>query len=417
MLALAAAIASLLIGQSVENRPIKALRSGDGPQRVLVVGSVHGEEPGGHAVVRALRSRRMPRSVTLYTVRTGNPDGLARGTRTNARGVDLNRNFAHRWRRSGRGRFYSGPRPFSEPESRALRDLIRRVEPHLTVWLHQPYGIVVDTPSARRSTLRAYARRVGLPLRRLPRYRGTAVGWQRATRPRSESFVVELHAGPVSAATARRHADAILAAATAGAGARSRARAAQAPRPAIRQTPIGFGTARKRQMKAYARRHYGLNTHLLREPRVIVQHYTASTTFSSAFNTFAANARDPELRELPGVCAHFLIDRDGTIHQLVPVRFMCRHTIGLNHRSIGIEHVGTSDAAVMGNRRQLTASLRLTRWLMQEHAIARRDVIGHAESLTSPHHQERVRALRNRTHGDFQPRTMRRYRARLGEPG
>ncbi len=166
-------------------------------------------------------------------------------------------------------------------------------------------------------------------------------------------------------------------------------------------------------MKRYARRHYGLNTHLLAQPRVIVQHYTASTSFSWAFNRFAGNARDPELRELPGVCAHFLIDRDGTIHQLVDTRLMCRHTIGLNHRSIGIEHVGTSDKAVMGNTRQLAASLRLTRWLMQEHAIATEDVIGHAESLDSPFHEERVAALRKRTHGDFQPRTMRRYRGRL----
>ena len=406
MLALAAT--TLLLGHSVEHRPIRAVRSGDGPRRVLVIGSVHGEEPGGHAVIRALRARRAPAGVTLYTLRTANPDGLVRGTRQNARGVDLNRNFAHRWRRTPRGRFHGGPRAFSEPESRALRDFIRRVDPHLTVWFHQPYGIVVDTPGARRATLRAYARRTGLPLRKLPRYRGTAVGWQHATRPHREAFVAEFGAGPVSDATARRHARAILAPASASASG-----SAAAARPRMKQTPIPFGTNRKRQMKAYARRHYGLNTHLLREPRVIVQHYTASTTFSSAFNTFASNARDPELRELPGVCAHFLIDRDGTIHQLVDLRFMCRHTIGLNHRSIGIEHVGTSDAGVMGNPRQFAASLRLTRWLMQEHAIQRRDVIGHAESLSSRFHQERVKALRNRTHGDFQPRTMRRYRARL----
>lgn len=401
MLALAAA--TLLLGHSVEDRPIRAVRSGDGPRRILVVGSVHGEEPGGHAVVRALRSRPTPAGVTLFTVRTANPDGLARGTRTNARGVDINRNFGHRWRRSARGRFYSGPRPFSEPETRALRAFIRRTDPHLTIYLHQPYGIVVDTPAARPRTLRAYARRTGLPLRRLPRYRGTAVGWQHATRPHREAFVVELGAGRVGSRTARRHARAILAVSASTA----------ASRPPIRQTPIPFGTSRKRQMRAYARRHYGIDTHLLRQPRVIVQHYTGSTTFRSAFDTFANNARDPELRELPGVCTHFLVDRDGSIHQLVDLRFMCRHTIGLNHRAIGIEHVGTSDAGVMGNRRQIRASLRLTRWLMQEHAIARRDVIGHAESLSSRFHHERVKRLRRRTHGDFSRATMLRYRRRL----
>lgn len=406
MLALAAT--TLLLGHSVEDRPIRALRSGDGPRRVLVVGSVHGDEPGGDAVIRALRARRTPEGLTLWTMRDANPDARRRRSRTNARGVDINRNFAHRWRATPRGRFHGGPRPFSEPETRALRRLIDRVEPHLTVWLHQPYRMVVDTPGAGRATLRAYARRTGLPLRRLPRYRGTAVGWQHATRPQHEAMVVELGGGSVSARAARRHAHAILAA-----GAAASAAASAVAEPKIRQTPIPFGTTRKRQMRAYARRHYGIDTHLLTRPRVIVEHYTGSNSFSSAFNTFAANARDPELGELPGVCAHFLIGRDGAVHQLVDLRFMCRHTIGLNHRSIGIEHVGTSDAAVMGNRRQLAASLRLTRWLVQEHAIGRRDVIGHAESLKSRFHRERVARLRDRTHGDFRTRTMRRYRGRL----
>ena len=73
------------------------------------------------------------------------------------------------------------------------------------------------------------------------------------------------------------------------------------------------------------------------------------------YNTFAPNRPDPELHERPGVCAHFVIDRDGTIHQLVPLRLMCRHTVGLNHTAIGIEHVGISDAEVLGNARACCA--------------------------------------------------------------
>jgi N-acetylmuramoyl-L-alanine amidase len=92
---------------------------------------------------------------------------------------------------------------------------------------------------------------------------------------------------------------------------------------------------------------------------------------------------------------------------------MCRHTIGLNYIAIGIEHVGTSDADVMGRSRQLDASLRLTAWLQQRFGIRRRDVIGHAESLSSPYHHERVAALRHRTHGDFARPAMRRYRRLL----
>ena len=111
------------------------------------------------------------------------------------------------------------------------------------------------------------------------------------------------------------------------------------------------------------------------------------------------------------MCSHFIVDRDGTIHQLVRLKWMCRHTVGLNHVAFGIEHVGTSDADVMGRRRQLEASLRLTRWLQDRYGI--RDVIGHAESLSSPYHREKIAAMRDRTHGDFARPTMRRYRGML----
>ena len=165
-------------------------------------------------------------------------------------------------------------------------------------------------------------------------------------------------------------------------------------------------------MAAYAKRHYGLATWRLR-PRVVVQHYTASSSFSSAWSTFAANVADPELRELPGVCAHFVIDRDGTIYQLVSTSVMCRHTVGLNHVSIGIEHVGLSDREILGNPRQLGASLRLTVWLMNRHRIDLRNVIGHNESRSSPYHYERYPSWRCQTHGDFTRATMDVYRARL----
>ncbi|HEY6054694.1 MAG TPA: N-acetylmuramoyl-L-alanine amidase, partial [Gaiellaceae bacterium] len=107
------------------------------------------------------------------------------------------------------------------------------------------------------------------------------------------------------------------------------------PAPQIVQRPIPFPPARKAETAAYARRHYGLATWRLSHPRVIVEHYTASTTFSSAWNTFAADAPDPELHELPGTCAHFVVDRDGTIYQLVPLGVVCRHTVGLNWTAIG----------------------------------------------------------------------------------
>jgi len=170
-------------------------------------------------------------------------------------------------------------------------------------------------------------------------------------------------------------------------------------------------------MRAYATRHYGIRTWRLKNPRVIVEHYTAVSTFSSTFNTFAADVPDVELHELPGVCSHYVIDRNGTIYQLVSTHIMCRHTVGLNWTAIGIEHVGLSDAQVLGNRAQMRSSLALTRWLRCRYGIAARSIIGHSESLSSPYHRERVARLRRQTHGDMGRRAMNRYRAKIRRLG
>ena len=182
-------------------------------------------------------------------------------------------------------------------------------------------------------------------------------------------------------------------------------------RPRIVWDPIPFGRTRKRQMAGYSRRHYGTWQWRLQAPEVIVEHYTDGTSYSGAWNHFASNAR--HLGEKPGTCTHFIIDTDGTIYQLVSLDIRCRHVIGLNHTSIGIEHVGTSDAQVLGNRRQMRKSLRLTLWLMVRFDVNIGNVIGHAESLNSPYHLELYEDWRCSTHADFPHRAMRRYRTRL----
>ncbi len=184
-------------------------------------------------------------------------------------------------------------------------------------------------------------------------------------------------------------------------------------KPRIDWDPIPFGATRKAQMRSYAERHYGIHTYKLVDPHVIVLHYTDSPDFSSTYNTFAADVPDPELHELPADCAHYVIDSDGTIHQLVSINIMCRHTVGLNWTAIGIEHVGYSDAQVLGDPRELNASLRLVRWLRCRFHIEIANVIGHAESLSSPYHRERVAALRTQTHGDFVHADARTYRTKL----
>jgi N-acetylmuramoyl-L-alanine amidase-like protein len=186
-------------------------------------------------------------------------------------------------------------------------------------------------------------------------------------------------------------------------------------KPAIVWKPVPFGPPRLAETAAYNARHYGERTAKLTRPRVIVEHYTANESFTATWNTFASDAPDPELHERPGTCAHFVIDRDGTIYQLVRLTTRCRHTVGLNWTSIGIEHVGTSDGEILRNPRQLSASLRLTAWLMGRYGIALGDVIGHNESLTSPFHRERYAPWRCQTHGDWTRADMDVYRADLAK--
>jgi N-acetyl-anhydromuramyl-L-alanine amidase AmpD len=190
------------------------------------------------------------------------------------------------------------------------------------------------------------------------------------------------------------------------------AHAAPPPPPIVRHY-IPFPARRKREMRAYARRHYGIDDFHLRAPKVIVEHVAVAGSTDAVFNIFAPDVADPELHELPGTCSHFVVGADGTIVQMVPLTLMCRHTVGLNYTAIGIEHVGFRDADVLGDAPQLRASLALTRWLRCRFRIAVRNVIGHNESLTSPYHRERVARLRRQTHGDWVAASMRRYRAAL----
>jgi N-acetylmuramoyl-L-alanine amidase len=188
-------------------------------------------------------------------------------------------------------------------------------------------------------------------------------------------------------------------------------------RPVIIQSPIPFGPKRKAEMVRYAVRHYGLITYRLIDPHVIVIHYTETPDFQATYDTFAPDVPDNELHELPNTCAHFVVDADGVIHQLVPLGIMCRHTVGLNWTAIGIEHVGYSDAEVLDRPRQMRASLRLVRWLRCRFHIPVAEVIGHNESLSSLYHHENVRLLRNQTHSDFDHIDMQVYRARLRAAG
>ena len=213
----------LLVGHSVRRRPIVAYERGDPTApATLVIGVIHGTEPAGLRVIARLRHAPLPPHVHLWLVPTVNPDGLATGTRQNAHGVDLNRNWPAAWVPNGRpwDGYYSGPRPLSEPENRAMRAFILRIRPALTIWYHQPLDEVYGS-DPHVAVLKRYARLTGLPYRKLAAPRGAATRWQRRRFPRSPAFVAEFPAGPISAAAARRHAAAVVALAADTSGRRS----------------------------------------------------------------------------------------------------------------------------------------------------------------------------------------------------
>jgi murein peptide amidase A len=187
------AAAREVIGHSVEGRPIVSLSSGpaEGALKILVIGAIHGNETAGMRIARRLIAAAPPHRTRLIVVPTINPDGVAAGTRGNAHGVDLNRNFPFRWRALSGGE-YSGPGPLSEPESRAAHRLILREKPDVTIWFHQPFGLV-DRPNGNPFAARRFANLIGLPLVRLPGpYPGSASRWQNHRFPHSTAFVVEL---------------------------------------------------------------------------------------------------------------------------------------------------------------------------------------------------------------------------------
>jgi murein peptide amidase A len=182
-----------VIGRSVQGRPIVSLRMGpaDPAVKVLVVGAIHGNEAAGMRITRRLIELGAPKGVELLIVPTLNPDGVAARTRGNAHGVDLNRNFPFDWRPLTGGE-YSGPKALSEPESRAAHRLILDEKPDLTIWFHQPFGLI-DRPRGNPFAARRFSELIGLPLVDLPRrYPGSASRWQNHRLPHTTAFVAEL---------------------------------------------------------------------------------------------------------------------------------------------------------------------------------------------------------------------------------
>lgn len=203
-----------VIGRSLEGRPIRLRQYGD-PRfrgRVLVFACIHGDECAGRSVA-PLRNGCPEPGANVYVVSSLNPDGSAAASRLNSRGVDLNRNFPSQWRPRGQPGTpeYSGPRPFSEPETRLAARLVRKLRPQVTIWLHQirrggPF-VRAWGPSAPAGRL--FAHLAGMPFRLMRWPAGTAPNWQNHRYPGSASYVVELPRGALSPGLAGRLNDAL----------------------------------------------------------------------------------------------------------------------------------------------------------------------------------------------------------------
>ena len=207
-----------VVGRSAEGRRVAMRQAGDPalPGEVLVFGCIHGDE----CAARRVRPSSPltagcpdPRS-DVYVVPNLNPDGSARDSRLNGRGVDLNRNFPAGWRPIGqRGDpQHSGPHPFSEPETRLAARIVRRLEPEVTIWFHQYGGerAFVRAWGGSIATAREFARLAKVPFRALPWPDGTAPNWQNHRFPGTSSFVVELPPGPLAKGLGARLDDSLV---------------------------------------------------------------------------------------------------------------------------------------------------------------------------------------------------------------
>jgi len=182
---------------------------------------------------------------------------------------------------------------------------------------------------------------------------------------------------------------------------------AAAEEPQIVDKPITYDDERIRLTKAYRKAHTDDGVDGVEiQPKMIVLHYTAGTSFKGSWRYFDRIHADTGRKKLKkagnvNVSAHFLIDRDGTIYRLVKETWMARHTIGLNHVAIGIENVGDGKKHKL-TAAQVAANIALIHYLASKYPITH--MIGHSEYR------------RMEGHAYFREKDP-KYRNRKGDPG
>lgn len=197
---------TMSIGASVQGMAIEACQlngsAAEAENTLLVIGTIHGDEPDGKRVIDELTSSGAPENTNIWLIRDGNPDGAELATRRNANQVDINRNFPIRWAASDpSARTYSGPSPASEPETLALMAAVEAISPTRIVVFHQPYA-QIDCPPERPATISdRLSQLTGFKSECIPgeksgsptnTYTGTFTIWANSTFPETTAVTFEL---------------------------------------------------------------------------------------------------------------------------------------------------------------------------------------------------------------------------------
>lgn len=193
--------------------------------------------------------------------------------------------------------------------------------------------------------------------------------------------------------------------------------------PHIVDRPISFSEERVAMTREYIESHYGIRASGIEiTPRMVVLHWTAIDDAERSFRAFDREtlAQRPDLSAAGqvNVSIHFLVDRDGTIHRLMPETWMARHVIGLNYDAIGVENVGGEGGVDNLTEAQVAANARLVRYLARKYPTIEY-LIGHSEYRAFEGHplwRERDPGYRT-AKIDPGERFMRAVRARVAELG
>jgi len=197
---------SIVVGKSVNNQEISICRligsKVASNNALLVVGTIHGDEPDGKRVVDELLTQAVPAETEIWVMRDGNPDGADLVTRRNANEVDINRNFPIKWMESDPlSRTYSGPSPASEPETIALMKAVELIKPTRIIVFHQPYEQIDCPPERPKKISDRLSQLTGFKSECIPgeksgsptnSYTGTFTIWVNSTFPETTAVTFEL---------------------------------------------------------------------------------------------------------------------------------------------------------------------------------------------------------------------------------